>query len=170
MRSFVGGQLRRFETHAQFPVLEFLALLFKYTFLQTRTESFYACLEAWNTCMDYIATALGNRRTEGLRILERCLDIVLDCSRICCWLDEHESRKKHIFIRYHQALLSLVTELLSRIQLQSGKHRLGDLDDTTLDDDDETEWKQFLRISIETVMKAAELIPDDVLRILVRFL
>ena len=81
-----------------------------------------------------------------------------------------KAEKKHIFIRYHQALLSLVTELLSRIQLQSGKHRLGDLDDTTLDDDDETEWKQFLRISIETVMKAAELIPDDVLRILVRFL
>ena len=71
LRSFVGGQLRRFEGHAQFPVLQFLALLFKYTFLQTNVESFYSCLEAWNTCMDYISTALGNRRTEGLRILER---------------------------------------------------------------------------------------------------
>ena len=71
LRSFVGCHLRRFEGHAHFPILQFMALLFKYTFLQTNVESFYSCLEAWNTCMDYISTALGNRRTEGLRILER---------------------------------------------------------------------------------------------------
>ena len=34
LRSFVGNHLRRFEGSAQFPVIEFLALVFKYTFLQ----------------------------------------------------------------------------------------------------------------------------------------
>lgn len=36
LRLFVGIHLRRFESNAQFPVIEFLALLFRYTFRQVR--------------------------------------------------------------------------------------------------------------------------------------
>ena len=32
---------------------------------------------------------------------------------------------------------------------------------------DETEWQQYLRHSVETVMKVAEILPQDVLRIMV---
>ena len=34
LRLFVSIHLRRFESNSQFPVVEFLALLFKYTFRQ----------------------------------------------------------------------------------------------------------------------------------------
>ena len=37
-RLFVSIHLHRFENNTQFPVLEFLALLFKYTFKQVRFQ------------------------------------------------------------------------------------------------------------------------------------
>ncbi len=39
MRLFVSIHLHRFESNSQFPVLEFLALLFKYTFKQVRART-----------------------------------------------------------------------------------------------------------------------------------
>lgn len=37
LKLFVGIHLKRFESNPQFPVLEFLALLLKYTFRQVRS-------------------------------------------------------------------------------------------------------------------------------------
>ena len=72
LRSFVGNHLRRFEGSAQFPVIEFLALVFKYTFLQTSTEGFFACLEAWNVFIDYLSTSIANGKPdEGRRMLQK---------------------------------------------------------------------------------------------------
>jgi hypothetical protein len=107
LRSFVGSHLRRFEGSTLFPVLEFLALLYKYTFLQTKPESLFACLETWTIFADYISTSLANRKADGMRMLQR----------------------------YSEALLSLVAELVSRIQLRANRQQIEQLDDTTVDDD-----------------------------------
>lgn len=37
-----------------------------------------------------------------------------------------------------------------------------------LDDDQETEWQHYLRASIETVLRISDVLPEDVLRIVVR--
>ena len=50
LRLFVGIHLRRFESNPNFPVLEFLALLFKYTFRQV-FGNFPAC---WGSAVEYI--------------------------------------------------------------------------------------------------------------------
>ena len=77
LRSFVGNHLRRFEGSAQFPVIEFLALVFKYTFLQTTTEGFFSCLEAWNVFIDYLSTSIANRKPdEGRRMLQKCDELL----------------------------------------------------------------------------------------------
>ena len=69
LRSFVSSHLRRFESNAQFPVIEFLALLFKYTFQQTRTESFFSCLETWGVCIDLISASVAANVSNPLQSL-----------------------------------------------------------------------------------------------------
>ena len=55
--------------------------------------------------------------------------------------------------RYSEALLALTAELVNRVQFRTNRSQLQKLDDTSVDDDDETEWQQYLRVCIETVMK-----------------
>jgi hypothetical protein len=42
-------------------MLEFLSLLFKYTFKQPAPEGFYACLDIWNVFLDYIGVKVNSR-------------------------------------------------------------------------------------------------------------
>ncbi len=51
---FISSHLSRFEGNAGFPVLEFLGLFYKYTFIQSRAESFSVCLDIWNTFLDHV--------------------------------------------------------------------------------------------------------------------
>ena len=37
-----------------------------------------------------------------------------------------------------------------------------------LDDDEETEWQHYLRASIETILRVSDVLPEEVLRIVVR--
>ena len=67
--------------------------------------------------------------------------------------------------RYSEALLALASELVNRVQFRTNRAQLQKLDDASVDDDDETEWQQYLRVCIETVMKVSDLLPTDVLRI-----
>ena len=36
-----------------------------------------------------------------------------------------------------------------------------------LDDDEETEWQHYLRASIETILRVSDVLPEEVLRIVV---
>ncbi|KAI1233906.1 hypothetical protein IHE44_0004358 [Lamprotornis superbus] len=100
LRLFVSVHLRRIESYSQFPVVEFLALLFKYTF--------------------------------------------------------HQSLE---WTMYEDALVLLLTEVLNRIQFRYNQAQLEELDDETLDDDQQTEWQRYLRQSLEVVAKVMELLP-----------
>ncbi|KAG8433210.1 hypothetical protein GDO86_017484 [Hymenochirus boettgeri] len=131
LRLFVSVHLRRIESNAQFPVVEFLSLLFKYTFHQPTHEGYLSCLDIWALFLDYLTNKIRNR------------------------LEDREA----IISRYEDALVLLLTEVLNRIQFRYNQTQLEELDDETLDDDQQTEWQRYLRHSLEVVAKIMELLP-----------
>uniref|UniRef100_A0A674B526 Exportin 6 n=1 Tax=Salmo trutta TaxID=8032 RepID=A0A674B526_SALTR len=132
LRLFVSVHLRRIESNAQFPVVEFLALLFKYTFNQPTHEGYFACLDIWSIFLDYLTTKIKSR------------------------LGDRDS----VLNRYKDALVLLLREVLNRIQFRYNQAQLEELDDETLDDDQQTEWQRYLRQSLEVVAKVMELLPS----------
>ncbi|XP_027758280.1 exportin-6 [Empidonax traillii] len=131
LRLFVSVHLRRIESYSQFPVVEFLALLFKYTFHQPTHEGYFSCLDIWTLFLDYLTSKIKSRLADK--------DAVLN--------------------RYEDALVLLLTEVLNRIQFRYNQAQLEELDDETLDDDQQTEWQRYLRQSLEVVAKVMELLP-----------
>ncbi|KAG7459781.1 hypothetical protein MATL_G00214320 [Megalops atlanticus] len=132
LRLFVSVHLRRIESNAQFPVVEFLALLFKYTFHQPTHEGYFACLDIWAIFLDYLTTKIKSRLADRDSVLNR----------------------------YKDALVLLLREVLNRIQFRYNQAQLEELDDETLDDDQQTEWQRYLRQSLEVVAKVMELLPS----------
>uniref|UniRef100_A0A8C8I8P6 Exportin 6 n=1 Tax=Oncorhynchus tshawytscha TaxID=74940 RepID=A0A8C8I8P6_ONCTS len=63
-------------------------------------------------------------------------------------------------IPYKDALVLLLREVLNRIQFRYNQAQLEELDDETLDDDQQTEWQRYLRQSLEVVVKVMELLPS----------
>ncbi|KAG7492044.1 hypothetical protein MATL_G00010330 [Megalops atlanticus] len=132
LRLFVSIHLRRIESNAQFPVVEFLALLFKYTFHQPTHEGYFHCLDIWSIFLDYLTTKIKSRLADRDNVLNR----------------------------YKDALALLLQEVLNRIQFRHNQVLLEELDDEILDDDQQTEWQQYLRQSLEIVAKVMELLPS----------
>lgn len=135
LHSFVKSHLRRFESNAQFPILGFLSLLFKYTFEQPRQESYLACLDVWSVCVDYVNGLVASRSPDA--------EVTL--------------------AKYREALLSLIVDVLKQMQFRYNPTKLEEMDDEQINDDEETEWQHYLRASIECIMKVSEVLPDDVL-------
>ena len=102
-----------------------------------------------------------------------------------------------VLARYREAFSALVVEVLKKLQFRCNSTALEEMDDETigkhdnwntcfgilliitslilclssnefLDDDQETEWQHYLRASIETVLRISDVLPEDVLRIVVR--
>uniref|UniRef100_A0A452TP23 Exportin-6 n=1 Tax=Ursus maritimus TaxID=29073 RepID=A0A452TP23_URSMA len=131
LRLFVSVHLRRIESYSQFPVVEFLTLLFKYTFHQPTHEGYFSCLDIWTLFLDYLTSKIKSRLGD----------------------------KEAVLNRYKDALVLLLTEVLNRIQFRYNQAQLEELDDETLDDDQQTEWQRYLRQSLEVVAKVMELLP-----------
>ncbi|KAI4881308.1 hypothetical protein NFI96_029925 [Prochilodus magdalenae] len=138
LRLFVSVHLRRIESNNQFPLVEFLALLFKYTFNQPAHEGYLACLEIWSIFLDYLTTKIRSRLADRDSVLNR----------------------------YKDALVLLLREVLNRIQFRLNQSQLEELDDETLDDDQQTEWQRYLRQSLEVVARVMELLPSQTFSIL----
>ncbi|TSK87535.1 Exportin-6 [Bagarius yarrelli] len=138
LRLFVSVHLRRIESNAQFPLVEFLALLFKYTFNQPTHEGYLSCLDIWSVFLDYLTTKIRSRLADRDSVLNR----------------------------YKDALELLLREVLNRIQFRLNQSQLEELDDETLDDDQQTEWQRYLRQSLEVVAKVMELLPSQTFSIL----
>lgn len=137
LKYFVAFHLKRCELNNQFPLLEFLSLTFKYSFQQPSIAGFGSCLEIWNALVDYVQGAMEIDKEGG----------------------------KGILSRYQEALLSLVFQLLKKIQYRYNSEQLIHLDHSRSSEEQESEWETFLISSIETIMKVAELLPLEVLRI-----
>uniref|UniRef100_A0AAR2KIS4 Importin N-terminal domain-containing protein n=1 Tax=Pygocentrus nattereri TaxID=42514 RepID=A0AAR2KIS4_PYGNA len=138
LRLFVSVHLRRIESNTQFPLVEFLALLFKYTFNQPTHEGYLACLDIWSIFLDYLTTKIRSRLADRDSVLNR----------------------------YKDALVLLLREVLNRIQFRLNQSQLEELDDETLDDDQQTEWQRYLRQSLEVVARVMELLPSQTFSIL----
>uniref|UniRef100_A0A8C9UN02 Exportin-6 n=1 Tax=Spermophilus dauricus TaxID=99837 RepID=A0A8C9UN02_SPEDA len=119
LRLFVSVHLRRIESYSQFPVVEFLTLLFKYTFHQPTHEGYFSCLDIWTLFLDYLTSKIKSRLGD----------------------------KEAVLNRYEDALVLLLTEVLNRIQFRYNQAQLEELDDETLDDDQQTEWQGGFRQS-----------------------
>ena len=138
LKYFVSTHLKRCENNAQFPLLEFLSLMFKYSFQQPSIQGFSSCMEIWCTVVEYIQGSVELNKEEG-RILVS---------------------------RYQEALLSLVYQILRKLQFRYNAGQLEDLNNIiNPETNQETEWQTFLNLSVETIMKVAELYPIEVLRI-----
>lgn len=135
LNHFVSAHLRRCDNTAQFPLLDFLSLIFQYTFQQQNTQAFCSCLEIWTSLVDYIQGSM----------------------------EVHKDTGQILLARYKEALLSVIYELLKKMQFRYNSRQLLDLDTTAVDDNSETEWQQFLIAAVETIMKVAELLPVEVL-------
>eukprot|EP00106_Octopus_bimaculoides_P006080 XP_014773522.1 PREDICTED: exportin-6-like [Octopus bimaculoides] len=138
LRLFVSIHLRRFESNAKFPVLEFLALLFKYTFRQPTNEGFYSCLDIWTVFLDYLHSKSEMRTSD------------------------HEE----VTNRYKPALQSLVSHILQKLQFRYNQSQLEELDDESLDDDSETEWQHYLRQCLEVIAKVGEILSQETFQLL----
>ncbi|XP_014894762.1 exportin-6 [Poecilia latipinna] len=132
LRLFVSVHLRRIESSPQFPIVEFLGLLFKYTFNQPTHEGYFACLDIWSVFLDFLTTKIKSRLADRESVLNR----------------------------YKDALVLLLREILNLIQFRFNQAQLEELDDETLDDDQQTEWQRYLRQSLEVVAKVMELLPS----------
>lgn len=139
LRLFVSIHLRRFVGNSQFPVLEFLTLLYKYTFQQSTHESFIACLDVWSIFLDFLAHN----------------------GKLMSNIEEGAVRE-----RYESILLLFVSELQHKVQFSYNQAELEELDDETFDDDHETEWQNFLRQNLDVIAKVAEILPGETCRIL----
>ena len=61
---FVSSHLKRVEFNPTFPVLEFLALFYKYTFKQPEVDSFCVCLMTWNVFLDHLVLMSKDTHTD----------------------------------------------------------------------------------------------------------
>ncbi|XP_041473600.1 exportin-6-like [Lytechinus variegatus] len=131
---FVSVHLRRFESNSHFPVLEFLSLLFKYTFKQPEPEGYYSCLDIWTIFLDYLIDKTNSSRNPEMN---------------------------HFVDRYKDALISVMSEILHKLQFRYNQAQLEELDDDNIYDDCETEWQCYLRQGLEVIAKIAELLPTE---------
>ena len=53
-RVFMSSHFTYFEKQKNFPIMDLLSILFKFTFSQKNTEAFLACLEIWDEFLDQL--------------------------------------------------------------------------------------------------------------------
>nr|XP_021491599.1 exportin-6 [Meriones unguiculatus] len=84
LRLFVSVHLRRIESYSQFPVVEFLTLLFKYTFHQPTHEGYFSCLDIWTLFLDYLTSKIKSRLGDKEAVLNRFTPFGLFITTTAC--------------------------------------------------------------------------------------
>lgn len=143
---FVTSHLKRVEFNPNFPVLEFLALFGKYTFKQPEIDSFCVCLDTWNLFLDHLIIMSHGTSSD---------------------LSPHSN--KH-YERYQDILISMTRSVLEKLQFHYNLVELREIDDDSIDSDNETEWDSFLRHSLELVGRVAELFPMQIFQMIIPLL
>ncbi|XP_069996041.1 exportin-6 [Penaeus vannamei] len=147
LRLFVSVHLRRFENNSQFPVLEFLSLLFRYTFHQHSVEAYFNCLDVWGIFLDHLSSKIIG------------------------------AEDRNAVSRYEDALISLAQGILHKIQLRHNQAELEELDHEISEEisegcesyygeigtsDEVSEWHSFFTRNLELLAKIADLLPDQI--------
>lgn len=133
---FVSQHLKRVEKNENFPIIEFLSLLFRYSFMQNELDGFLSCLEIWETFLDYIISQQENGEPSSL----------------------HK--------RYELGLASLSNQLVQKIQFQSNGKFLKSLDSQSSSIEDDSEFEIYISSSLNIIGKIAQLYPTKILEIL----
>ena len=71
LRLFVSLHISRCQQNNQFPLIEFLALIFKFTFQQKSVRGFRSCLDIWSCLVDYIQGSMETRPDCGAEVLKK---------------------------------------------------------------------------------------------------
>eukprot|EP01132_Coremiostelium_polycephalum_P005080 gene5080-6324_t len=131
---FVSNHLKRVENNPNFPISDFLSLLYRYSFIQKEYfDSFLSCIDIWSTFLDFLI----NQTTEnGIPPPQK----------------------------YSDGLLLFQSELVKCILFSYSKDSLNDIDDMEEELDDElhqpeTKLNSYIKKCIETVSKVTELYP-----------
>ncbi|KAI8813640.1 armadillo-type protein [Cladochytrium replicatum] len=141
LNCFVAQHSTRLENITVFPIADFLQLLFKYTFNQISPEAFLACLQVWETFLDYKLAGKNDSRVN---------------------LSEYEMNLQ----AYHDGLLGLVRETLGMIQFTENR-ALGELNDEPDLDEALSELDKYRHGGIDVIAKVEELFPGQVLHYVV---
>nr|CAD7264735.1 unnamed protein product [Timema shepardi] len=78
----------------------------------------------------------------------------------------HLQFKKNVAQWYSDVLVSLVKQLLGKCQFRTNQAPLEELDDDTLNDDNQTEWQNFLCDCIDIIDKVITIVPDTTYELL----
>nr|XP_039249816.1 exportin-6-like [Styela clava] len=139
LRLFVSVHFIRIESNSNFPLLEFLELLFKFTFNQPMFDGYYNCLDIWELFLDFLSNKLEGKA---------------------------EDARMMVLAPYKEGLHLLVKLIMTQLQYQFNQNRLEELDNETLDDSGHTEWQQFVIENLEIVAKICNFFPSDTLSLL----
>ena len=134
---FVLKHLRRVEQKEGFPIIEFLSLLFQFTFMQTSLEGFLSCIEIWETFLDYIIS-----QQEG-------------------------TQPSSLHLGYANGLSALGQQLVIKIQYKTNSSLLETLDtESTSEEENDSELEMYLDASLNIIGKIAQLYPEQILTVL----
>ena len=143
LRFFISGHLPRFEKLSTFPIMEFLGLVFEYTFKQSNCESFINALELWNIFIDYL----------NIKIKQ-----------------QNDSKNVNLILnKYKEPIVSLLVHLSRKIQFKYNQKVLDQLDNEVLDDDFLTEWQHYSHSCIEVIANIADMYPLETYEIVSSF-
>lgn len=139
---FVSLHLHRFEDNGHFPVIQFLGLLYEYTFQQPSVERYFSCLDIWVVFLDFLTNKLTTKRNHSR-------DLVVQ--------------------KYRPALVTLVHEVLKKSLFTFNQSSLEELDDEAVDNSLQTEWQCFLQHSLSIMAKVADILPEVLAELLSMF-
>lgn len=132
-------------TSLNFPISDFLNLLLRYTMLQAQcdNEQFLECLQTWTALCDVLITARSQHQSVPQQYVR--------------------SNSIDLYSRYIELLLSLVGELMSRIQFATNSNVLQSLSTETTTDKPQSDQDDYIEAVIECMAKVGELDNDSVI-------
>lgn len=139
LRLFVSVHFGRIESNESFPLMDFLELLFKFTFNQPTFDGYCCCLDIWDLFLDYLANKL-----EG----------------------KDSSARNRILMPYKGGLNLLAQLIVNQILFRENHTHLTNLDNDTLDDSGHTEWQQFVIENLEIIAKICNFYPAETMSML----
>jgi len=130
---FVSQHIRRVEKIGTFPILQFLDLLARYSFLQSSLEGFLACMDIWDNLLDYLVSESEHQVLSPL----------------------HTS--------YGSGISAVGQHLISKVMYSSNKTLLESLNNSNsgvIAEEEESELANYLTSCLNIISKIVQLYPD----------
>ena len=83
---FVTHHFARAETSNRFPIMEFLGLLYRFTFMQPRLQGFLECLQIWDSLIEFLRGSSAQQRQRYFDGLSSLAEEILRRIQVRCTL------------------------------------------------------------------------------------